>query len=64
MLSKRIKFALLPLYVDVRNYPFKGNSRHVHSDQFFSSIPKGSGYFASGGKIVFFLCLGSGSGLS
>ena len=31
MLSKSIKFALLPLYVDVLNYPFKGNSGFIRS---------------------------------
>ena len=40
MVSKSIKFALLPLFVDVRNYPFKGNSGHVCSDQFFHPFPK------------------------
>ena len=40
MLSKSIKFALLLVYVDVRNYPFKGNSGHVRSDRFFHPFLK------------------------
>ena len=43
MVSKSIKFALLPLYVDFRNYPFypfKGNSGHVRLDRFFHPFLK------------------------